>query len=204
MMTHKQVREPQQSRSINMKEKILETALTLFSEKGYYQTSTNEIAKTAGVSIGSLYSYFQDKDTIFLKIVSRNHQLYSALTAELLSKPELYEADKQAWLRSLIENLVNIHQASKGLYRQISILYHANPAVTAIIDKQNKESRENTIRFFNVWQAELKMKDPEATGIIAFDFISAIVDEIVFGKSNIAKERLIETGVAALTRLLTE
>ena len=64
----KSVRQPKQSRSIEKKESILNAALTMFGEKGYYNTTTNEIAEAAGVSIGTLYAYFENKETILLEI----------------------------------------------------------------------------------------------------------------------------------------
>ena len=61
------IREPQQSRSIEKKQKIIEAGLKVFSEKGYYNTNTAEIAKVAGVSTGIVYGYFKDKKDIFLQ-----------------------------------------------------------------------------------------------------------------------------------------
>ena len=55
-----QVREPQQERSIEKKNKIIEAGYELFSETGYYGTNTQEIAKRAGVSTGIVYGYFED------------------------------------------------------------------------------------------------------------------------------------------------
>jgi AcrR family transcriptional regulator len=204
MAKNKQVREPKQSRSISMKEKILETALELFCKKGFYQTTTNEIAKSAGVSIGSLYSYFKDKDTIFLEILERYHQQFTILHDKLMNKPELYLADKKAWLRNLIESLVTLHETSKGLYKEMNVLYYANPEVAAIMDQQMAEFHQSTIRFFYLWKDDIKLKDLEAAAIITFDCISAIVDEIVFGKNTIDKERILETGIDALSKSLFE
>lgn len=59
------VRIPKQKRSIEIKNKIKRTAQELFSEKGYYNTSSNDIVKAAGVSIGAFYSYFKDKKALF-------------------------------------------------------------------------------------------------------------------------------------------
>ena len=61
---HKNIRIPKQKRSIERKNLIKNTALLLFSEKDYANVSTNEIAKTAGVSIGSLYSYYPNKKAL--------------------------------------------------------------------------------------------------------------------------------------------
>jgi AcrR family transcriptional regulator len=48
-----------------MVERILAAAAHVLADVGYGQMSTNRIATAAGVSIGSLYRYFDDKDEIF-------------------------------------------------------------------------------------------------------------------------------------------
>jgi TetR/AcrR family transcriptional regulator len=47
---------------------ILHAALKLFSQKGYQQTSINEIAKEAEFSVGSLYGFFKNKEDLFLSL----------------------------------------------------------------------------------------------------------------------------------------
>lgn len=60
------VREPIQKRSIEKKTKIVKAGLDLFCEKGFYKTNTVEIAKAAGVSTGTVYSYFKNKTDIYI------------------------------------------------------------------------------------------------------------------------------------------
>ena len=50
-----QVREPQQERSIEKKNKIISAAYEVFAEVGYYGANTTDIAKRAGVSTGIVY-----------------------------------------------------------------------------------------------------------------------------------------------------
>ncbi len=45
-------------------ELVLDTALHLFSERGYFNTSVHDIAREAQVSIGSIYHHFKDKQGI--------------------------------------------------------------------------------------------------------------------------------------------
>lgn len=40
---------------------VLDTALSLFTERGYFNTSVHDIGRAAGVSIGSIYHHFGDK-----------------------------------------------------------------------------------------------------------------------------------------------
>lgn len=56
---------------------ILRAAIKLFSEKGYYTTTIQQIAKEAGVSPGLIYLYFGDKDDILflsLKLVIETYE----------------------------------------------------------------------------------------------------------------------------------
>ena len=45
---------------------IMNAAIKLFSEKGFKNTSVNELAKTAGVGKSTIYGYFHTKNEIFL------------------------------------------------------------------------------------------------------------------------------------------
>ena len=45
---------------------IVDAAIKLFSEKGFENTSIDELAKEAGVGKGTIYGYFQTKNEIFL------------------------------------------------------------------------------------------------------------------------------------------
>lgn len=62
------VRIPKQRRSRERKQRIMDTALALSLRRRPAGTSSNEIARQAGVSIGTFYSYFEDKRSLFLEI----------------------------------------------------------------------------------------------------------------------------------------
>ena len=63
-----EVREPQQKRSIDKKNRIIEAGYELFAKDGYFNTNTSEIAKKAGVSTGIVYGYFHDKRDILIEV----------------------------------------------------------------------------------------------------------------------------------------
>ncbi|NIQ98112.1 MAG: TetR/AcrR family transcriptional regulator [Desulfuromonadales bacterium] len=50
--------------STEMRDRILKTALHLFSTRGYFNTSVHDIRREADVSIGAIYHYFKGKETI--------------------------------------------------------------------------------------------------------------------------------------------
>lgn len=65
-------REPRQRRSREMYDAILEATAQLFIAKGYAETTTNHIAERAGISIGSLYQYFPNKEAIAVELLQRH------------------------------------------------------------------------------------------------------------------------------------
>ena len=63
---------PRQRRSTATVDAIVEAAARVFAEGGYGRANTNRIAETAGVSIGSLYEYFPNKDAILVAVAERH------------------------------------------------------------------------------------------------------------------------------------
>jgi AcrR family transcriptional regulator len=60
---------PTQARSVETRARILDAAARVFSSHGYSAGTTNRIAAAAGMSIGSLYQYFPNKDAILVELV---------------------------------------------------------------------------------------------------------------------------------------
>jgi AcrR family transcriptional regulator len=69
---------------LNARERLLETAIGMFAEKGYTGTSVREIVERAGVSKPVLYYYFQSKEGLFLAILDVAENLQKQLLSEVL------------------------------------------------------------------------------------------------------------------------
>lgn len=61
------------SRQEELTESVLEAASNLFAEKGFHETSTDELASRLGISKPTLYKYGSSKAAILQAIVRRNH-----------------------------------------------------------------------------------------------------------------------------------
>ncbi len=80
---------------------ILDTALKLFSQKGYHQTSMSEIAKESEFSIGSLYSFFKSKEDLFFNLFKRSIEDVEELVNGALARAK----DARQKLELLVEVL---------------------------------------------------------------------------------------------------
>ena len=68
---------------MNTKTRIIDAALTLFSEKGYHSVSVAEIADVVGIKAPSLYKHYKSKRDIFDGILSEMQMRYEKQTATL-------------------------------------------------------------------------------------------------------------------------
>jgi AcrR family transcriptional regulator len=78
-------RTPKQARSQERYDKILQTASNLFKDKGFDGTTTNEIARWADISIGSLYQYFNNKEAIVAALTDRYVETLKEVTADIVA-----------------------------------------------------------------------------------------------------------------------
>lgn len=103
-------KKPSQPRSKLIFESMIEAAQILLSQEGLKGFTTNKVAKKAGVSIGSLYQYFPNKETILesilKEIVNRFSQELEAVSANIECKTpaEFIELHLQASWESCLQS----------------------------------------------------------------------------------------------------
>ncbi|MDF2258649.1 TetR/AcrR family transcriptional regulator [Streptantibioticus ferralitis] len=69
-------RRPVQRRSLERFERILDVSAELLAETGYGALTTREVARRAGVPIGTLYQFFPGKDGLVAALAARNLERY--------------------------------------------------------------------------------------------------------------------------------
>src|SRR5699024_254728 len=62
------------------RDQMIRGAVSLFKEKGFHRTTTREIAKAAGFSIGTLYEYIRTKEDILYLVCD---SIYDQVTEQL-------------------------------------------------------------------------------------------------------------------------
>lgn len=131
-MDNSVVREPKQKRSIDKKNKIIKAGFDLFCEKGYYNTNTAEIAKRADVSTGTVYSYFEDKKSIFLDVIEYYAKITIEPMFELFSGIQ-FPLDLHEVLVKIIDASVNIHQVSESAHEEMLAMSHSDDDVRKLM-----------------------------------------------------------------------
>lgn len=107
-------RKPSQQRAHATVEAILEAAARIVEREGVGRGfGTNRIAREAGVSIGSLYEYFEGKDAILRAIGERHIQRVRALMDQAFA--ELRDAPLDQAVAYVVDGLFLLHGARPAL-----------------------------------------------------------------------------------------
>lgn len=159
-MRKKEVKRPKgdQTRSL-----ILDTALAMFRERGYEQTTMRAIAQQAGVSLGNAYYYFRSKEHLIQAFYQSLHDDHVALALPALEKAETLKARLLAVVRLKIETMKPYHQFAGVLFKTAAdpqsplnpFADEANPVRMASIKLFEKVVEGSTARIPKDLKAEL-------------------------------------------------
>ena len=78
---------PQQSRAENTVNAILEAAASILESRGMEGLNTNLVAQRAGVSVGTLYQYFPNKDALIVALSQQAQTAFFAEAEDALDQP---------------------------------------------------------------------------------------------------------------------
>lgn len=101
---------PQQARSRQTRTDILEATARLLNRKPLGEVSTNHIARRTGISVGTLYKYYPNKDAILADLsrlyMHQDAELFSRIFEEAARKRQ----KKAALIDQLVEALMEVHR----------------------------------------------------------------------------------------------
>lgn len=106
---------PRQSRSQATVTAILDATARILVERGFAAASTNAVAERAGVSVGSLYQYFPNKDALVSALQARHGEQMMAVIQRALTKA--MDATVADALAGLIQATVEAHGVDADLHR---------------------------------------------------------------------------------------
>ena len=96
---------------------ILETALEMFRERGYDETTMRAVAQKAGVSLGNAYYYFRSKEFLIQAFYQRLHDSHVAAALPELEKEKTLKARLLTVMRTKVETMKPYHQFAGVLFK---------------------------------------------------------------------------------------
>jgi AcrR family transcriptional regulator len=117
-------KKPRQGRSREMVESLVQATMLTIAERGLQDTTTNHVAARAGVSVGSLYQYFDGKNALIDAVMER---LQADLTRTIGQQfVGMLDADIRSLTRAALSAVFELFEHNRGLYLELARgWYHA-------------------------------------------------------------------------------
>src|SRR2546423_2840553 len=71
---------------------ILEAGLVCFAKRGFHQTSMHDISAEAGISVGLIYRYFENKEAVISAMAARHKEEIQQMLERARQAPSLLES----------------------------------------------------------------------------------------------------------------
>ena len=80
------------SSNADRRSQILEAALVCFAKRGFHQTSMHDISGEAGISVGLIYRYFENKEAVISAMADRHKKEITEMLERARQAPSLLES----------------------------------------------------------------------------------------------------------------
>jgi len=193
-------RKPVQKRGIETRGKILDAALGLFSEKGFHNTNTKEIARAAGVATGSFYAYFKDKKSVFLEIYKGiSHKQLKEMAGGMAGTDGQGDTDRVA---ALLRALVDEHGFSPDFQREVSAMRYSDPDVEALHNAIHGGLQKEIARMLEKQKERLRVKDLDAAAFVVLCACEEVIHTSRIITPRIDRDRLLSNLADMIARFL--
>lgn len=189
-------KQPKQARAKATVEAILQAAAQVLVNEGYEKASTNRVAKVAGVSVGSLYQYFPNKDAMYLALADEHSAEMISMLQEMVS--ELLTAPVPEAVRTYIDAMLRAHLVDPALHQELTLLLPRLQTMNDVADL-NKQAELPVRMWLEAHRDEIQVGDLDTA---AFILVNSV--EMVTHAALVDRPHAIEDGTIAeeLTKMI--
>ncbi|HEY6879993.1 MAG TPA: TetR/AcrR family transcriptional regulator [Polyangiales bacterium] len=180
---------PRQARSKATVETILQGAIRVLIKKGYEGTTTTAIAERAGVSVGSVYQYFPNKESIVARLVERHaHDIVACIEA---AAEQVADARPEEALRAMIRAAIEAHRIHPALHK---VLSEQVPRVGRMKTAMDTSKRITAIvaAYLVRHRHLLGHRDPQRTAFVIETVVEALTHRAVIERPEELDDGVIE------------
>ncbi|MFC6885818.1 MULTISPECIES: TetR/AcrR family transcriptional regulator [Actinomadura] len=193
-------KQPRQVRAELTRQRILTAAAHVFGDHGYAAGTTNRIAERAGISIGSLYQYFPNKDAILAELLIRH--IDAGMVAFDRQKADEPSGPLEDVLRALVRTVIENHHDDPRLLR---VMIEQAPRSLRLLDRVAEEQRTRVAYVRDLFERhpEVRVGDMETAARLVVATVELVVHQLIAAPDPIDVTRFENELVAMLTRYLT-
>ena len=191
---------PRQARSRHTVDTILEATARVFAVHGYAGTNTNLIAERAGISVGSLYQYFDNKDALIAALHQRHGEHMRQTVATVLAHAA--ETTLEGQIQALIRALLAAHMVEPALHKMLEREFPYFDAPQA----DNAADQDIFLRvraLLDAWQDAIAPRDLDLATWVILHIMESMVHAAVIDAPRFPEADIEHAIVAAVMGYLT-
>lgn len=174
------------------REIILKAALHLFTTQGFHATPTSQISKEAGISTGTLFHYFPDKNTLF-------EQLYLAIKKDMANVVRDYDdpnSDPKLRLEQCFRGFVHWGVANPEEFLFIEQFCHS-PSISDTVKREAQAEFSWLSQIIDEDGRKVLLRDmpQEFYSVMVLQILFGVVKLISSGTTGLSSEELIRAGL---------
>ena len=192
---------PRQSRSQATVTAILDATARILVERGSAAASTNAVAELAGVSVGSLYQYFPNKEALVSAVHTRHGEQMMAVIQRALTKA--MDATLDDALAGLVEATVEAHRVDADLHRVLEEQL-GTIAVDAIHDEYTDVMEDRIVALLARHRDEITAPDLKLAAYMLLNAAHALIHAVVLQRpKGVSLKLATQEIVSMMTAYLT-
>jgi AcrR family transcriptional regulator len=164
-----------------MVEAILEAAIRVLVARGYERTTTIAVAERAGVSVGSLYQYFPNKEALVAALAERHSAVLLARVDEALAT--LDARDPRAAVRALVRIGVEGHRMNPRLHKILAEQVPRVGRLKAAIDTGDALATK-VAAWLKSGRGSFSRRDPDAAAFVVVTVVEALTHRVVIDRPD--------------------
>ena len=158
--------------------RLLSSAMTMYGEWGYANTSIRKIADQAGVSLGLLYHYFSSKESLLAAVIENTMMVISDgfVPVHTLSDPQ----DKILFLLEYIFNALEEDPTYWGLFYSL----RSQPAVMRVVGASLRLWTGRLRSLFINFLREAGSETPEIEAFVLYSLVEGTIQQFLLDPEN--------------------
>ena len=184
---------PRQDRSRVTVEAILEATTRILVEEGYDKANTNRIAQRAGISIGSLYQYFPNKESLIAALMEQHAQEMAELVETKLAR--LFDSPLEIVIPEIVSAVVAAHAIDPKLHQVLSEEIPHSERSPQMYRAQERIAK-TLAAYLHHWRDCIQPQNTELTVFILSRTVDSLCHSAVIEYPNFVRDSQFESEVA--------
>jgi len=190
-------KEPKQERSQSMIDAVMEATTRILTTMGAEKTTTNKVAELAGISVGSLYQYFPNKDAVFAKLIERHLAHHKEVVVKILEENVNQPTDLA--IEKIMSHMVGMYLSKKKILKPLMVHIPRLEKTRDTLLMRN-EVIDVIAAYLESRRSDLVVTDIRASLVILVNSVMGVMTTMLFSETELMSPEAMTAELSVLAK----